>query len=101
LVYLDNTSPHTAQAARDFLEAHGMEKAPHPPYSLNLAQSDFCLFSHVKNRLAGASFANADELFEVMMIVLGEITKVILEAMFLDWMDQLRRCIVTNGEYIG
>jgi hypothetical protein len=26
---------------------------------------------------------------------------VILEAMFLDWMDQLRRCIVTNGEYIG
>jgi hypothetical protein len=54
----------------------------------------------VKNRLAGASFADTDELLEAVMIVLDEIEKVTLEAVFLEWMDRLRRCIITNGEYI-
>jgi hypothetical protein len=78
-----------------------MEKTPHPPYSPDLAPLDFCLFGHVKNRLARASFADADELLKVVITVLGEIEKVTLEAMFLEWMDRLRRCSITNGQYIG
>jgi hypothetical protein len=65
-----------------------MEKTPHLPYSPDLTLSDFYLFGHVKNRLAGASFADADKLLEAMMIVLDEIEKVTLEAVFLSgWTD--------------
>jgi histone-lysine N-methyltransferase SETMAR len=101
LVHADNTCPHTAKASRDFVEAYGMEKAHHLPYSSNLTPSDFYRFGHVKNRFAGASFADANELVEAIMTVLGEIEKMILEAIFLEWMDRFRRCITTNGEYIG
>jgi histone-lysine N-methyltransferase SETMAR len=87
LVHAANARPHTAQASKGILEAHGMEKAPHPPYSPDIAPSDFYLFDHVTNRLAGASFADADELFEAVMTVSGEIAKVTLEAVCLEWMD--------------
>jgi hypothetical protein len=80
----DNTCQYTVQASTDFLEAHGMEKAPHSPYSPDRALSDVDIFGHVKNRLAGASFADADELLEAMMTILGEIEKVALEAIFLE-----------------
>jgi hypothetical protein len=60
-----------------------MEKAPHTPYSPDIAPSHFHLFSHVKNRFAGASFADVDELLEAVITVLGDIEKVTLEAVFL------------------
>jgi hypothetical protein len=87
LIHADNTHTHIVKASRDFLEVHGMEKALHQPYSFDLAQSDFDRFGHVKNRLVGVSFADTDELLEAVMTVLGEIEKVILEAVFLEWMD--------------
>jgi hypothetical protein len=101
LVHAQNARPHTAQASRDFLEAHGREKAHHPPYALDLAPSDFTRFGHVRNRLAGAWFAGADAFLAAVMTVWGEIAKVILEAVSLEWMDRLRRCIATNRESIG
>jgi hypothetical protein len=30
---------------------------------------------------------------------LRDIEKAILDAVFLEWMERLRRCIATNGEY--
>jgi hypothetical protein len=39
-----------------------MKSAPHPPYSPDLAQSDFYLFGYVKECLTGLSFEDADQL---------------------------------------
>jgi hypothetical protein len=39
-----------------------MKSAPHPPYSSDLAPSDFYLFGYVKRCLAGLSFEDADQL---------------------------------------
>jgi hypothetical protein len=38
-----------------------MKSAPHPPYSLDLAPSDFYFFEYVKRCLAGLSFKDADQ----------------------------------------
>jgi hypothetical protein len=73
--------------------------SPHPPYSPDLAPSDFYLFGDVKGRLAGLSFEDADQLLAAVQGVLGGIEKVTLQAIFLEWMDRLRECIATNGEY--
>jgi hypothetical protein len=76
-----------------------MKSAPHPPYSPDLAPSDFYLFGYVKRCLASLSFEDADQLLAAVEDVLEGIEKVTLQTVFLEWMDRLRKCIATNGEY--
>ncbi len=40
----DNAAPHTAKVTKETLEALGFRVLPHPPYSPDLAPSDFHLF---------------------------------------------------------
>jgi hypothetical protein len=61
-----------------------------------LAPSDFCLFGYIKHCLRGQSFEAADDLFSVI----ENIEQSISDAVFLKWMERLRRCIATNGEYL-
>jgi hypothetical protein len=51
VVHADNARAHTAQKCRTFCEENGLRLAPHPPYSPDLAPSDFFLFGYVKERL--------------------------------------------------
>jgi histone-lysine N-methyltransferase SETMAR len=76
-----------------------MESAPHPPYPPDLAPSGFYLFGYVKRCLTGLLFEDADQLLAVVEGVLEGIEKVTLQAVFLEWMDRLRKCIATNEEY--
>jgi hypothetical protein len=57
------------------------------------------LFAYVKICLADLSFEDANQLLAAIEGVLDGIGKVILQAAFLEWMDRLRKCIVTKGEY--
>jgi hypothetical protein len=76
-----------------------MKSAPHPPYSPDLAPSNFYLFGYVKRCLAGLSFQDADQFPAAVEGILEGIGKVTLQAVFLEWMDRLRKFIATNGEY--
>jgi hypothetical protein len=76
-----------------------MKSAPHPPYSPVLVLLDFSLFGYVKSCLPGLSFEEADQLLAAVAGVRKGIEKVTLRAIFLEWMDQLRKCLATNGEY--
>jgi hypothetical protein len=76
-----------------------MKSAPHPPYSPDLAPSDSYLFEYAKRCTAGLSLEDADQLLAAVEGVLEGIEKVTLQAVFLEWMDRLRKCIATNGEY--
>jgi hypothetical protein len=76
-----------------------MKSAPHPPYCPDLAHSNFYLFGSVKRWLAGLSFEDADRLLATIEGVLAGLEKVTLKAVFLEWMDRLRKCIATNGEH--
>jgi histone-lysine N-methyltransferase SETMAR len=53
LLHHDNARPHVARIVRDFLESHGIETVPHPPYSPDLAPRDFYLFPNLKKALKG------------------------------------------------
>jgi histone-lysine N-methyltransferase SETMAR len=100
IVHADNARPHTAAASQEFIEENGLERAIHPPYSPDLAPSDFSLFSHVKYFLRGQSFETADELFLAIRAVSRHLEKWTLHAAFLDWMQRLRQCTETNGDYL-
>jgi hypothetical protein len=78
-----------------------MEQAPHPPYSPDRAPSDFYLFGYLQDRPQGQHFEDGNQLFDAIMALTGIIEKVTLQRVFLEWMERLRRCIDTNGEYVG
>jgi hypothetical protein len=48
IINSDNARSHTAKKTLDFLELNEMERAPHPPYSPDLATCDSYLFGYIK-----------------------------------------------------
>jgi hypothetical protein len=75
LVHADNARPHTAKLSTQYFNENRTKSAPHPPYSPDLALSDFYLFGYVKRCLAGLSFKHADQLLAAVESVLEGIEK--------------------------
>jgi hypothetical protein len=99
LVNAYNARPHTIKLSTQYFNENQMKSEPHPPYSPDLAPSDFYLFGYVKRYIPGLSFEDADQLFAAVEGVLEGIEKVTLQVVFLEWIDRVRKCITTNGEY--
>ena len=55
--------PHCANVTKDLLKKFNWEVFDHPPYSPDLAPSDFHLFRELKAWLGGQRFATNDELW--------------------------------------
>ncbi|GFR67681.1 transposase [Elysia marginata] len=53
IIYHDNARPHTSLETRTALDRLGLRTLPHPPYSPDLAPSDFFLFPKLKDYLKG------------------------------------------------
>ncbi|KOX75171.1 Histone-lysine N-methyltransferase SETMAR [Melipona quadrifasciata] len=58
----DNARPHVALAVRQKLLQFDWDVLPHPPYSPDLAPSDYYLFFSLKNSLRGESFKSISEI---------------------------------------
>jgi histone-lysine N-methyltransferase SETMAR len=63
----DYACPHTAIAMQDFIATFGWEQFDHPPYSPDLAPSDFHVFLHLKTFLGGWLFHD-DEIKEAIIM---------------------------------
>lgn len=55
-----NARPHRAQVVKNYVENVGWEPLPHPPYSPDLAPSDYYLFRSMQNALSGIRFTSVD-----------------------------------------
>jgi histone-lysine N-methyltransferase SETMAR len=49
----DNAPSHTTKVAIDKISELGMNQMPHPPYSPDIAPSDFFIFEHLEHKLQG------------------------------------------------
>ncbi|GBP88766.1 Histone-lysine N-methyltransferase SETMAR [Eumeta japonica] len=58
----DNASVHTARVSRQALKDTGFSEIDHPPYSPDLAPSDYFLFSNLKKELRGRRFVNDNQM---------------------------------------
>jgi hypothetical protein len=86
---------------RDYIGLNRMQQAPHLPYSPDLVPSDFFLFSHVKGKLMEYRAEAPSELLVRIRVILAEIPWETLNAVFLEWMERVRKCVQVDGEYVG
>jgi hypothetical protein len=78
-----------------------MKRATHPPDSPDLATLGFFLFGSVRRKLMGHHAESPSELLTGIRVIVSEIPRETLNAGFLEWMERLRKCIDTHGEYVG
>jgi histone-lysine N-methyltransferase SETMAR len=66
LLLHDNAPAHTSQAVMAAATDCGFEILPHPPYSPDLAPSDFYLFPKLKTKLRGRRLGSNEGVMEAV-----------------------------------
>jgi histone-lysine N-methyltransferase SETMAR len=62
----DNDRPHTSVQTQEAITKFGWTVLPHPPYSPDLAQSDFHLFGPLKDALHGTGFEDDESMIHAV-----------------------------------
>ncbi|PNF28730.1 hypothetical protein B7P43_G07777 [Cryptotermes secundus] len=99
LLHHDNAPAHTALTVRQFLTSNNMVIVPHPPYSPDLALSDFFLFPRMKRSLKGKRFRDVDEVKENTLKALNSIQPQEFQHCFEQWQKRWDKCINAHGQY--
>jgi hypothetical protein len=89
LLHFDNASPHTARLTIEYMHQNRLCRIIQLPFSPHLAPSNFCLFGKMKPTLMGAIFDDENQLCQVVMTVLDEISREQLERVCKEWLAGL------------
>jgi hypothetical protein len=100
IVHADNASLHVAKCVTEYMDHNSWKRAPHPPYSPDLAPSDSYRFGYVKHQLQGHGFTEGAELVSSFSEILNQIPTDTLVDVFENWMRRSQRCIDINGKYV-
>jgi hypothetical protein len=75
--------------------------SPHPPYSPDMAPSDFFLFGYIKQKIAGQEFVSLDDLLEAIREEFGRLSKSFLESVFYEWLIRLQNYLDYQDSYFA
>ena len=95
--HCDNARPHNSD--QKFKE-YGLTRLRHPPYSPDIAPSDFFLFGVLKRFLEGTTFTDENQISSAILSIFSNLNNVAFKRAYDEWMTRLKRIINTNGEYI-
>ncbi|KAJ4444150.1 hypothetical protein ANN_05939 [Periplaneta americana] len=96
----DNARPHTAASTRELLDQFGWEIFDHPPYSPDLAPSDFHLFTKLKDFLGGTRFGSDEELKKTVNTWLNELAAEEYNTGILKLVNRYDKCLNVGGDYV-
>lgn len=96
----DNARPHTSLVTRQKLLELGWDVLPHPPYSPDLAPSDYFLFRSLQNSLNGKNFNNDDDVKSHMLQFFADKNQEFYERGIMMLPERWQRVIDRNGQYI-
>ena len=93
----DNARSHTSKEVKAFLEAEKFIIMDHPPYSPDLAPSDFRLFDYIKQSLS--DHENEESVDAQITKILSDIPKDEWINIFDKWLERMQLCIKFKGAY--
>jgi hypothetical protein len=98
LLHFDNAPAHRSGKTKGFLKKEKVGVLSAPPYSPDLAPSDFFLFGFLKQQLKGTVYKTLDDLKNAIDDLLYNIPSMLLRAAFDDWQRRCRE-VMKDGEY--
>jgi len=100
LIQHDNARPHTSLRTQEAIAKFGWTVLPHPPYSPDLAPSDFHLFGPLKDTLHGTSFEDDESVVHAVRTWLREQkTRWYREGMHA-LVSHWRKAVDVDGDYV-
>lgn len=96
----DNARPHTSLTTRQKLLQLGWDVLPHPPYSPDIAPSDFYLFQNLQNFLQGKKFNNDYEVKLQVTQFFASKNPQFYEHGIMMLPEKWKKVIENNGQYI-
>jgi histone-lysine N-methyltransferase SETMAR len=100
IFHQDNARPHTALQTMAKISKLGWTIMPHPPYSPDLAPSDFFLFGHLKRYLRGKQFESDEELKKIVKQWFKSQEPSFYQTAFTSWRKRWSDCVEKGGGYI-
>lgn len=100
LLQHDNARPHTARSTVATIQDLKFECLPHPPYSPDLAPSDYHVFGPLKGALGGKKFQSNDEVIQAVHEWLCRRPKEFFSSGIQALPKRWRMCIERNGAYV-
>lgn len=99
ILHHDNAPPHTARVTTETLEKMPVTLLPQPPYSPDLAPSDFFLFPLIKRDLKGKRFDTIDDVQEATTTALNRLSAEDFQSGYEQWKKRWQRCVDAQGAY--
>jgi [histone H3]-lysine36 N-dimethyltransferase SETMAR len=100
LLHHDNAPSHTSAIAKAAIAKAGFELVEHPPYSPDLAPSDFRLFPKLKEHLRGKRFSSDND----VICAVNQWFAAVEQSLFQEALEMLEhrweKCINLNGDYV-
>lgn len=86
---------------QDLLVSFEWDIVPHPPYSLDLAQSNYNLFNKLKEFLGGLRFLNDEDAQNTFDNWLQDVDCKVYDESTQKLVPRLQKCIDFNSDYVG
>ncbi len=99
LLHHDNATPHTATITLAHLGENKMDMVPHPPYSPDLAPSDYFLFPEIKAKMRGVAYRNIAQVQAAATEVMRQIPVEKFEEAIKDLPVRWAKCVQVQGDY--
>ena len=96
----DNALAHKSGVAISKVVSCGFELLPHPPYSPDLAPSDYHLFPDMKKQLCGLVFADNEETTAAVLNVLEGFETPFFKEGLKALEKRCEKCVRLNGYYV-
>jgi [histone H3]-lysine36 N-dimethyltransferase SETMAR len=100
LLLHDNAPVHKSRVALAALHKVGFNILNHPPYSPDLAPSDYYLFPKMKKELRGKKFTSDEEVKDAVSAHFADKDKTFFYEDIHKLIDRSAKCIRVAGEYI-
>ncbi|EZA48928.1 Histone-lysine N-methyltransferase SETMAR [Ooceraea biroi] len=96
----DNARPRTSLVTREKLLQLGWDVLPHPPYSPDLAPSDYHSFRSLQNALNGKTLTADEDIKSLLELFFAEKDKNFFERGIMKLPEKWQKIIKQNGQYI-